>query len=360
MIELFWDRFGKDYLTKQKGLKVTGLTILAAILVLVVIFSTFLGSVHIPLKYVLEIFWSQVPILSSGFVPHYTLSAYEIIVFLREPEILGGVVIGASLGIGGAVIQSIFRNPITEPYIIGISGGASLGAVMSIILGITVFGLFSVQISAFLFSLVAVGAIYMISYRQGSANPTYLLLTGIAISFFFSSIVALLLFSNYNLEGEAFFWLLGSLENITWTTFYPVFGIIAISSLMLSALHRELDAMQLGERHARGVGVNVERTKALSVSLVTLSVSAAVSISGLIGFVGLIIPHISRTIFGGSNKYVIPASGLLGAIFLLFADDIARSVVNGVVIPVGIITGMIGVPFFLFMMRRLLNGRMES
>ncbi len=357
---MFWDWFSKDYLTKQKGLKATGMTLLAAVLAIVIIFSTFLGSVRIPLKYVLEIFWSQVPVLSNGFVPHYSLSAYEIIVFLREPEILGGAIIGASLGIGGAVVQSIFRNPITEPYIIGISGGASLGAVMSIILGIAIFGLFSVQIFAFLFSIVAVGMIYMISYRRGAANPTYLLLTGIAISFFFSSIVALLLFSNYNLEGEAFFWLLGSLENITWTTFFPVFGIIAVSSIMLAALHRELDAMQLGEQHARGVGVNVERTKALSISLVTLSVSAAVSISGLIGFVGLIIPHISRTIFGGSNRYVIPASGLLGAIFLLCADDIARSVVSGVVIPVGIVTGMIGVPFFLFMMRRLIDGRMEN
>lgn len=360
MIVLFWDWFSKDYLTRQKGLKTSGLAILVALLALVVIFSTFLGSVRIPLKYILEIFWSQIPVLSSGFIPHYSLSAYEIIVYLREPEVLGGVIIGMSLGIGGAAVQSIFRNPITEPYIIGISGGASLGAVASIILGIALFGLFTVQIFAFLFSLGAVSLIYMFSYRRGSANPTYLLLTGIAISFFFSSIVALLLFSNYSLEGEAFFWLLGSLENITWAAFFPVFGIIAVSSIVLASMHRELDALQLGEQHARGVGVHVERTKAVSIGLVALSVSAAVSISGLIGFVGLIIPHISRTIFGGSNKYVIPSSGLLGAIFLLCADDIARSVVNGVVIPVGIITGMIGVPFFLFMMRRLLNGRMEN
>ena len=357
---MFWDWFSKDYLTRQKGLKTTGLAILVVTLAFVVIISTFIGSVRIPLGYVVEIYGSQIPLVSSTFTHHYSLSAYEIIVFLREPEILGGAIIGISLGIGGAVVQSIFRNPITEPYIIGISGGASLGAVMAIVLGLALFGLFTVQIFAFLFSIGAVSIIYMFSYRRGVANPTYLLLTGIAISFFFSSIVALLLFSNYNLQGEAFFWLLGSLENITWTTFYPVFGIVVISSIILATMYRELDAMQLGEQHSRSVGVNVERTKLLSISLVTLSVSAAVSISGLIGFVGLIIPHISRIIFGGSNRYVIPASGLLGAIFLLCADDIARSVVNGVVIPIGIITGMIGVPFFLLMMRRLLNGRMES
>lgn len=359
-MKLFWDWFSKEYLTGHRGLKTTGLALLAVILALVIIFSTFLGSVRVPFRSVLEIFWSQIPVLSHGYVPHYNLSNYEIIVYLREPEVLGGVVVGFSLGIGGAVVQSIFRNPITEPYIIGISGGASLGAVMSIILGFTLFGLFSVQAFAFLFSIIAVGSIYTFSYRKGAANPTYLLLTGVAISFFFSSLVALLLFSNYNLAGEAFFWLLGSLQDINWITFFPVFGIVAVSTIFLAALYRELDAMQLGEFHARSVGVNVERTKAVSIALVTLSVSAVVSVSGLIGFVGLIMPHISRTIFGGSNKYVIPASGMLGAIFLLCADDIARSVVNGVVIPVGIITGMIGVPFFLLMMRRLLNGRMEN
>lgn len=337
-----------------------GLLPLLLALIAVILFSTFIGSVRIPLKEILQIYWNQIPLLPTLAYVKETTSAYEIIVFLREPEILGGAIVGIALGVGGATVQSIFRNPITEPYIIGISGGASLGAVMAIVLGIGIFGLYSLQILAFLFSIFAVALIYTFSFRSGKANPTYLLLTGIAISFFFTSVVALLLFSNINLQGEAFFWLLGSLQNITWTSFFPVFGVVAISTIVLNSMFRELNALQLGESHARSVGVNVERTKALSITLVTLSVSAAVSISGLIGFVGLIMPHVSRLIFGGSNKYVIPASGILGAIFLLLADDIARSVVSGVVIPVGIITGMIGVPFFLYMMRRLAGGRLES
>lgn len=337
-----------------------GMLPLFFLLVAVIIFSTFIGSVRIPFREILQIYWNQIPFLPNISYVNETTAAYEIIVFLREPEILGGAVVGIALGVGGATIQSIFRNPITEPYIIGISGGASLGAVIAIMLGLEIFGLYTLQIFAFIFSIIAVALIYFFSYRRGAANPTYLLLTGIAISFFFSSVVALLLFSNISLQGEAFFWLLGSLQNITWASFFPVFGVVAISSILLGGMHKELNALQLGEAHARGVGVNVERTKAISITIVTLSVSAAVSISGLIGFVGLIMPHVSRLIFGGSNKYVIPASGILGAIFLLLADDIARSVVSGVVIPVGIITGMIGVPFFLYLMRRLASGRMES
>lgn len=359
MIWLFREKHGSIF-RRRRYFSVYGLALISILLFFTVVFSTFLGSVRIPLREVLEVFWNQLP-----FLPHFVFTgqdktAYEIIVFLREPEILGGVMVGISLGIGGAVVQSIFRNPITEPYIIGISGGASLGAVAAIVLGISLFGFYSIQVSAFIFSLVAVGIIYSFSYTKGGANPTYLLLTGIAISFFFSSIVALLLFSNISLQGEAFFWLLGSLQDITWSTFYPVFGIVALSSIVLGSTYRELDAMQMGEVHARSVGVNVERTKALSIVLVTLSVSAAVSVSGLIGFVGLIMPHVSRILFGGSNKIVIPASGLLGAVFLLCADDIARSVETGVVIPIGIITGVIGAPFFMFMMRRLLNGRMQD
>ncbi len=341
----------------RRGFNAAALTLIIFLLFFLIILSTFIGSVRIPFNEVLEVFWNQIPFLPHVQLAGHSRTTYEIIVFLREPEILGGVMVGISLGIGGAVIQSIFRNPITEPYIVGISGGASLGAVLAIVLGISILGLYSIQIFAFIFSLLAVLIIYGFSYRKGAANPTYLLLTGIAISFFFSSLVALLLFSNINLQGEAYFWLLGSLQNITWTTFYPVFGIVALGSVLLGLSYRELDALQLGEAHARSVGVRVERMKAFSIGLVTLSVSAAVSVSGLIGFVGLIMPHVSRQIFGGSNRIVIPASGFLGAIFLLCADDLARSVVTGVVIPLGIITGMIGVPFFLFMMRKLLNGR---
>lgn len=333
---------------------------LMILLAVTVVFSALVGSVHIPLSRIMEIYGSQIPFLSA-YLPHsFTAVQYEIIVQIREPEIIGGIVVGASLAIGGAAVQSIFRNPITEPYIIGLSSGASLGAVMVIVLGFTFFGIYTEQASAFLFGLGAVFIVYFFALRGGKAHPTYLLLTGVAMSFFISAIVALLLFTNINLQGEAFFWLLGSLQNITWYNLFPVAIVVFLSSSVVFLEHRELDALQLGDSHARSVGVNVERSKRIVIFMVALSVSAAVSISGLIGFVGLVMPHLARLLLGGSNKYVIPTSGLLGAIFLIAADDVARGAVTGVVIPIGIITGIIGVPFFLYFMRRLTGGRHGS
>ncbi|HKJ97006.1 MAG TPA: iron ABC transporter permease, partial [Thermoplasmataceae archaeon] len=146
---------------------------------------------------------------------------------------------------------------------------------------------------------------------------------------------------------------------ITWTELLPVSAIVISTSLIISLYHRELDALQLGEFHARSVGVSVENVKRVMIVLVTLSVSAAVSVSGIIGFVGLIMPHISRLLYGGSNRFVIPSSAIMGAIFLLAADDISRVVITGEVVPIGVVTGMIGVPVFMYLLRRLSGGVYE-
>ncbi len=350
----------RDFVQRRREMKYAWVGFLFLLLIIVILLSDFIGSVRIPLLNILEIYGSQIPYLSH-FVPHnYTSAQEQIIVQLREPEILGGLIIGASLGIGGAAIQSIFRNPISEPYVIGLSSGASLGAVSAIVLGLTFLGIYTQQIMAFVFGLSIVFIVYFLALKEGRIHPTYLLLTGVAVSFFISAIVALLLFTNLNLQGEAFFWLLGSLENINWTLLYPVAIVVLIASYAIYLQHRELDAIQMGDMHARSVGVNVERTKRLTIFLVALSVSASVSISGLIGFVGLVMPHLSRMLLGGSNKYVVPVSGILGAMFLICADDIARGIVSGVVIPIGIVTGIIGVPFLLYFMRRLTGGRYEG
>lgn len=342
-----------------RNIKIAGIVASAILLFFMAILSTFIGPVRIQATDVIVIYLKQIPVL--GHFLSFTVSGkdYGIIVFLREPEVIGGILVGASLGIGGAVIQSLFRNPITEPYIIGLSSGASLGAVASIMFGLTLFGIFTVPLMAFIFSIAVVGIVYMFALRGGKVSPTYLLLTGIAISLFVSSLVALMLFTNVKLQGAAFFWLLGSLSGITWTELLPVSAIVISTSLIISLYHRELDALQLGEFHARSVGVSVENVKRVMIVLVTLSVSAAVSVSGIIGFVGLIMPHISRLLYGGSNRFVIPSSAIMGAIFLLAADDISRVVITGEVVPIGVVTGMIGVPVFMYLLRRLSGGVYE-
>lgn len=345
---------------KTRSIKAIGITSSGILLFFAVVLSTFIGPVHIPAAEVLKIYVSQFPLVSSFYHPHVVAKYAEIVVQLREPEIIGGIVVGASLGIGGAVVQSIFRNPITEPYIIGLSSGASLGAVVAIMFSLSFLGAFTLPIMAFVGAIIVVGVVYSFALRGGRVSPTFLLLTGIAISLFVSSIVALLIFTNINLEGSAYFWLLGSLTGITWNELVPVSVIVVASSVIMSLYHRELDAIQMGEFHARSVGVSVENVKRIMFLLVTLSVSAAVSISGIIGFVGLIMPHVSRLIYGGSNRYVLPSSAILGALFLLGADDIARVVVTGVVLPIGVVTGMIGVPIFMYLLRKLAGGSYDN
>ncbi len=349
----------RENLHLSRNFKDAGLILSFLLLAIISGFSVFIGPVDVPVSTVFKIYIMQLPVIGGLF--HFQVSSadYGIVVFLREPEILGGLVVGASLGLGGAVIQSIFRNPITEPYIIGVSSGASLGAVAAIMFGLTAFGFFTVPAFAFIFSLLIVGAVYVFALKGGKLSPTYLLLTGIAVSLFISSIVALMLFTNVKLESTAFFWLLGSLSGITWGELIPVSIMILVSTTVMGFYHRELDAIQMGEFHARSVGVSVERVKKLMIILVTLSVAAAVSISGIIGFVGLIVPHVSRLLYGGSNRLVLPSSALLGGLFLVVANDIAITAVNGQVIPIGVVTGIIGVPVFMYLLRKFAGGAFE-
>lgn len=309
-------------------------------------YSLMVNSIHISYMTVIHILQDQI-FRSGYYIPTKT---YEIITILKEPEVIGAAAVGASLAVGGAVVQSIFRNPISEPYIIGISGGATLGAVIAIVFGEYIFGAFSLQMFAFIFSLITVGMVYIASMRSGRAPPTVMLLTGIAISLFVTSIVALLLYSNPNYENEVFYWLLGSLQGISWQEDEVIVPLVFFTSIIFMYMYRELNALQMGDVYAKSIGINTERTKALFLILTTVSVSAVVSISGLIGFVGLIFPHVSRLIFGGSNKHVLPASAILGASFLMLANDAAHLVIIGEVIPIGIITGIVGVPVFMALM----------
>ncbi len=338
----------------------TKAVILAAFLAISIIYSTFIGSVNIPVSSITAIYLRQLPFIGGYAASGYTATQYEIIVLVREPEVIGAVMVGAALALGGTSVQSVFRNPITEPYIIGISSGATLGAVIALSTNTSIFGAYSVQILAFITSLAVVLGVYFLSFRTGRVPPIYLLLTGIAISLFISAIVGLILFSNLRLQNETFAWLLGSLSGITWQELGLVSLLVILSGFILSTLWRELDALQMGEPHARSIGVNVERTKLLALIITTVGVSAAVSISGLIGFVGLVIPHLGRMLFGGSNRKVIPMSAILGGIFLLLSDDLARTMVHNEVLPVGIITGLIGVPFFMYMLSRISRGSYVS
>ena len=324
------------------------------------IISIFLGAVNVRVVTILQIFLTQIPILGGYF--HFSIkpSSYEIVTVLREPTIIAALFIGATLGVGGAVIQSIFRNPITEPYIIGISSGATLGVVLVLAFGISIFGLYTESIFAFIFSMAIVSVVFIVSIRSGKISGLFLLLVGIALSYFVSAIVAFLLFSNIRLQNEAFFWLLGSIGLMTTAELIITIPIMTIAIVLTFMYYKELNALQMGDEYARSVGVNVNVSKGAFLLLTAISVSAAVSISGLIGFVGLIIPHISRLLFGGSNKFVIPSSAIIGATFLLICNDIARNAAKPEILPIGIVTGLLGVPIFVILMMKISKGAYEA
>ncbi|WP_237265373.1 iron ABC transporter permease [Thermoplasma sp. Kam2015] len=340
----------------NRSIRMPAVLLSLILLIAISILSIGMGNISIPVRRTMEIIWDQIPFLSA--IHHFAVprNDYLIVTELREPQIVGAILVGSTLAIGGSVVQSIFRNPITEPYIIGISSGAALGAVLSIALSLSFLGYYTLEINAFVFSTVTVALVYLISFRHGRAPPTFLLLIGISLSFFSSSIVSFIIFSDVNLAGSEYFWLLGSIETISWSEIMTLIPIVLFSSIGIYLLRNELDALQMGDEHAQSIGVNVERTKAILIALVTLSTSAVVSVSGLIGFVGLIMPHISRLIYGGSNRYVIPTSAIFGSIFLMVANDLSKVIIQGEVIPIGIVTGIIGVPFFIYLLNRMARG----
>ncbi len=338
-------------------LKATGILKWLASLIalfLILTFSLFIGPVKIPYMNIIRIVEEQIFPWSNAF-PRSGVE-WEIVVLLREPEIIGALIVGSTLAVGGAVVQSVFRNPITEPYIIGVSSGAALGAVIALDLGIMIAGLYTLPLFAFMFSVVTVMVVYMSSFRKGRVPLTYLLLTGIAISLFVSSIVAYVIYSNLRLQSSIYFWLMGSLSQLTWTDITILLSVNFLSMFASALYWKEMDSLQLGEEYAASVGVNVERTKLALIMLVTFSTSVSVSFTGLIGFVGLIVPHMARIIFGGSNRVAIAGSAIIGAIFLMICEDIANVVISQEVLPIGIITGMIGAPFFIYLLTRISRG----
>jgi iron complex transport system permease protein len=351
------------YITERHILTIgtkTKIALSLIFLLLVILASFFIGSVKIPFYTVMEIMISQVPVLGGMFHFHFTSIQHEIVVLLREPQIFSALVIGASLGVGGAVIQSIFKNPITEPYVIGISSGAAFGAVATIVLGIDILGIYSIDLMAFVFSLVVVYLVYFLSFRHGKVPIVYLLLMGIAVSLFVSALVAFMVFSNVRLQGDVFFWLMGSLQQITWTELGIITAVNVLAIFVSIIYSRELDAIQLGEEYAHTVGVNVEFTKILLISVIAFGVSACVAVSGLIGFVGLVVPHVCRLIYGGTNRIVIPTSAIIGGIFLILSEDAAHAFISGEVIPIGIVTSLVGVPFFMLLLSRLSRGSYDA
>jgi iron complex transport system permease protein len=273
---------------------------------------------------------------------------------IRLPRVVLLALAGAALSASGMALQAALQNPLCDPGLLGLSAGASLGAVLAYASGLFMLWPFAVPAAAFAGALVAILAVYGIAHAAGPPTTATLLLTGVAIASFGSAIVSLVLLSigDYRVH-EVFAWLLGSAENRTWEHVELSIAPIALGIGGLVLSRRLIDALAMGDEHALGVGVDLLRARAVLFVLVSLAAGAAVSVLGPIGFVGLMVPHLVRPVVGASAGTLLPASALAGGGFLVVCDTVARALSRQALIPVGVITSMAGVVFFLALLHRI-------
>nr|WP_221420893.1 iron ABC transporter permease [Conyzicola lurida] len=272
---------------------------------------------------------------------------------VRFPRIVMGLAVGAALAVAGAVMQAIFGNPLAEPGVVGVSSGAALGAAAAIVFGVTAIGSWSIAVLAFLGGLAATLVVYFVSRANGRTEVVTLLLTGIAINAFAGAGLAFLLFAGDTASREQItFWQLGSLNGSLWREVAIVVPVMLVGLVAAVVLGRRYDLLALGERNARHLGVNVESLRIVSIVLVALLTGVAVAFCGIIAFVGLVVPHVIRMAIGPSHRPLIVASAVGGGALISIADLVARTVVPGADLPIGMLTSLIGGPFFFYLLYR--------
>ena len=316
---------------------------LAVLLVAVVLASAAVGSVRVHPVVVAQAALDAFPGLAFD-VPQ---TRRTIVVGIRLPRIALAAVVGFSLATAGTVMQGFFRNPMADPSIIGVSAGAALGAVAVIALGPVIPA--GIEIAAFVGALAAAGAVYLIATEGGRTPVATLLLAGIAVQTFLGAMVSLLLLGSGESLREAVFWLMGHLANSDWNEVAVVLPIVVIGFVLMLPFTEDLNILLLGEEEAHSLGIPVGRVKVILLAGASLVTAAGVSVAGVIGFVGLVVPHIMRLLVGPDHRVLLPTSALAGASFLVAADTLARA--GPAEIPVGIVTAFVGAPFFLYLLR---------
>ncbi|MCO5317645.1 MAG: iron ABC transporter permease [Microthrixaceae bacterium] len=272
---------------------------------------------------------------------------------IRFPRVALAVVVGAALACAGAVMQGTFANPLAEPGVVGVSSGAVLGAVAQIVIGFTLFGSWSVTVAAFAGGLATLVVVYMASRSDGRTEVVTLVLTGIAVNALVGAVIGLLTYVSTDAELRSItFWTLGSVAQATWPKVAAVAPVALAGVLVATACARRLDLLALGEPQARHLGVDVERFRATMLVVVAMLTAAAVAVSGIILFVGLVVPHLIRMVLGPAHRVLLPASALAGALVLVVADLVARTAVAPAELPLGVLTALVGSPFFLWQLRR--------
>lgn len=320
--------------------------VMAALLVIVCFLSLIAGSYYIAPNEILAILLAKVMHLPVPSPPDVEM----VLLKVRLPRIIAAVLVGSALAASGAAYQGLFRNPMVSPGLLGVSAGASFGAALGILLSLNTFG---IQIAAFVCGLLAVTVTYLISTLLAKRGDPLLVmvLAGIIVSTLFSSFVSLVKYvaDPYSKLPAIAYWLMGSLASVRVDDVYAAFFPIAAGLVMLVMVRWRLNVMSFGEEEAKALGIHTDRLRMLVVLSATLVTAAAVSISGVVSLVGLVVPHFARLLVGANYNTLLPASILMGGVYLLLVDDLARTLF-AVEIPLGIITAIIGAPFFLYLL----------
>jgi iron complex transport system permease protein len=318
------------------------------LLVIAALAGLLVGSVGLPPGDVLAALLDRLPFLTldHGLGEVETRLLFEI----RAPRVVMGGLVGAVLAVAGAGYQGVFRNPLADPYLLGVAAGAGLGATAVIGLG---GGSAAIPPVAFLGGIAAVAVTYALSRTVGGRTTTTLILAGVAVAAFATAVQTFLLQRNSENLREVYSWILGRLVTVGWSEVLTLITYAVVAGSVLVVLRRLLDVLGLGDEEAGGLGVNVPQVRRLVVLAATLATAAAVSVSGLIAFVGIIVPHTIRLLTGWSYRVIIPLSLVAGATFLILADLIARTIVAPGELPIGVVTAFLGAPFFLLVLRTM-------
>ena len=312
------------------------------------------GAVDIPPYDVYRVFLYKVFGIKIGNLDEILNSTlFDIIWGVRMPRVLLGAFAGMALAMVGVIMQATIQNPLGDPYILGLSSGASLGATFSILIGFSgVLSSFGAPLGAFLGALIASIFVYFLAKIGGRITPFKMILAGMVISSICSSLTSLIIFLSKDNEGirTVNFWMMGSLAGAQWGNIVLPIAISVIPLIYFFTQYRNLNLMVLGDETSITLGLNIEKHRKIYMILSSLITGVIVSVCGTIGFVGIMIPHIVRLIFGTDHKTLLPFSALVGAIFLIWADVIARCAINNMELPIGIITSVIGAPFLLWLM----------
>jgi iron complex transport system permease protein len=305
--------------------------------------SVWLGSVDLTIRETL-----------AAFTGRGDASIRQIVVELRAPRAVLAILVGGGLALAGAVFQALLRNPLAEPYILGISGGAATGAVLALALGLAVSHSWALPIAAFVGALLAITLVLRVAAAADDrVDVRVLLLAGVVVGAFFTACLSFVLsISDARTVRSAILWMMGSLAGADWVTVMTVALYTLPATLVLIGLARPLNLMAIGEETAGYLGTNVERVKKVAYVVASLLTAAGVAATGIIGFVGLIVPHGVRLVVGADYRMLLPLSFLAGAVFLTLADVVARTMLSPIEVPIGVITALVGVPLFLLLLRR--------